>query len=59
MLLSCQTCGGPCGIYTHCFFCMTLPRNRCKCGKMKDKKDEKCSVCVISCETRDVPAVHS
>ena len=45
MVLTCQTCGKPGGVYTHCFFCMTKARNKCKCGKFKDKTDERCSTC--------------
>ena len=45
MVITCQTCGKAGGVYTHCFFCMTKARNKCKGGKFKDKTDERCSTC--------------
>ena len=47
MVLTCQTCGKPGGVYTHCIFCMTKAQNKCKCGKYKDKTDEKCYTCKL------------
>lgn len=38
-------CGKSCENYKQCFTCMAKTRDKCRCGKYKDKKYDKCYTC--------------